>query len=74
MPVIEEGSSENNGVFIAPVGRVAPLKSDRVPVVLVSNKANQPVGEGLPCGKTKLGLRRKERRGSAALCIMMISD
>ena len=67
LPVIEESSSENNGVFIAPVGGVAPLKSDWVPVVLVSDKANQPIGERLPRGKTKLSLRRKEGRESAVI-------
>ena len=63
LPVIEESSSENHGVVVAPIRGVAPLESDRVPVVLVSSKANQPVGERLPCGKTKLslGIRGRER-------------
>ena len=60
LPVIEQSSSENNGVFIAPVGGVAPLESHWVPVVFVSHKTNQPVRERLPRGKTKLCLRREE--------------
>lgn len=69
LPVIEESSRKNHGVVIAPVRGVAPLESDRVPVVLVSHKANQSVREGLPCCKTKLCLEGMRWNGKSNVSV-----
>ena len=69
LPVIEESSSENHGIVIAPVRGVAPLESDRVPVMLVSHKTNQSVREGLPCYKTKLSLEGMRCNGKSNVSV-----